>query len=84
MSKNVVEFEPSIALFVPNENPLEFYERIESISRTYLKPRGLIYLEINELLGSETLEVYNNNLFSQAYLINDMFGKNRFIKAMKL
>lgn len=81
MHKNVLDFEPNEALFVPQQNPLLFYKRLQEIAEFRLKPKGLVLLEINPLYAAETLA-----LFTKAYeavLINDMQGKQRFLKAIK-
>ncbi len=84
MSKNVLDFEPSTALFVPNEDPLIFYTRIAEMAKTHLKRGGVVYVEINERLGDETRLAFSEKPFTSVHLLKDMFGKNRFIKAVGL
>lgn len=79
MHNNVLLHEPHIALFVPDNNALIFYEKIAVFAKTHLKPNGSIWLEINEALGKETATVFINNGFS-AEIILDMQGKERMIK----
>ena len=51
MSKNVLAFEPALALFVPDEDALLFYRKIALFAKTHLTKEGMIFLEINEALG---------------------------------
>lgn len=83
LDRNVVDFEPGTALFVPDNDPLVFYRAIAVMAQTHLKQAGLIYLEVNERLGKETAELFSSDAFSSVILVKDMFGKNRFIKAEK-
>jgi release factor glutamine methyltransferase len=84
MEAKVLEFEPKEALFVPDENALIFYREIASMSNKHLNKKGLVYIEINERLGDETAAVFSEEVFSSVNIIKDMFGKNRFIKAVKV
>lgn len=81
MHKNVLDFEPEIALFVPNDNPLIFYQAIAKISQRLLKPQGHLYLEINQYLGQETQQLFLDMGFSRVELAKDFRGNHRFIKA---
>jgi len=73
MRKNVLDFEPELALFVPDDDPLKFYKAIARWSESLLKPDGQIYLEINESFGSQVSE-----LFPGSEIKKDIFGKDRF------
>lgn len=84
MADHVLKFEPHLALFVPDENSLVFYKKIAGLADENLKNKGTIYLEINERLGSETASVFGADRFSSVEIIKDMFGKNRFIKTVRL
>ncbi|MCW3111663.1 MAG: peptide chain release factor N(5)-glutamine methyltransferase, partial [Segetibacter sp.] len=64
MRDNVLKFEPRMALFVPNEDPLLFYKRIAKFGRSHLKSGGTIYVEINEALGTEVVELFKENGFT--------------------
>lgn len=64
MRDNVLKYEPHIALFVPDGNALIFYEAIAKFSKEHLKPEGSIYVEINEALGDEVIEVFEKSGFS--------------------
>ena len=83
MQPNVLEYEPGLALFVPDENPLVFYKAIVDFASTNLTENGFLFLEINQNLGKETkalLEAYN---FSEIELRKDIFGNDRMLKCIK-
>ncbi len=81
MRRNVLEHEPSLALFVPDGNPLKFYKAIRDWAGRLLVPGGLLFLEINEALSEETEALFSD--FSSHGIFNDCFGKPRFIFARK-
>lgn len=83
MQSNVLNWEPEISLFVPDENPLLFYNIIIPFAATSLKSKGLIYLEINENYPEEVKEVLMNHDFSSVEIRKDISGKFRMIKASK-
>lgn len=80
MARHVLDFEPSLALFVPDEDALLFYRKIAQFGKTHLREGGAVFVEINEALGKETV-----NLFEQlgytVMLRKDLQGKDRMIKA---
>ncbi len=81
MHKNVVGFEPHLALFVPDHDPLIFYRKIHAFAQQHLANNGSIYLEINEALATEIM-----HLFSNGYTVackQDLQGKNRMVRALK-
>lgn len=80
---NVKEYEPSLALFVPNNNPLVFYKAIGEFTNTYLKEKGSLYLEINQYLGLETKSLLEYQNFSKIELKKDIFENDRMIKCQK-
>ncbi|MGE5393156.1 MAG: peptide chain release factor N(5)-glutamine methyltransferase [Candidatus Saccharibacteria bacterium] len=82
MQKNVLDYEPSLALFVPDNAPLLFYERIADFSLKYLYPGGRLYFEINEAFGKECLAMLHGKGFSQIMLKKDINGKDRMICAI--
>lgn len=82
MKANVLDYEPHMALFVPNENPLVFYQHIASIAQSSLKTGGKLYLEINEALGEET-EVIFKNLGYKTEIRKDFRDKYRMLFATK-
>lgn len=79
MRSNVLEYEPEIALFVPDEDPLLFYKAVAQWGVKLLKPGGLGLVEINESLASETSEVFVLAGFDNVRVIKDVFSKNRII-----
>ena len=81
MEKNVLEFEPDLALFVPDEKPLIFYERIADFALIHLKNHGKLYFEINETLGKECVTMLLQKGFSEILLKKDINGKDRMILA---
>lgn len=78
---SVKSFEPKIALFSPTDNALIFYERIAGQCRKHLKPGGMVFLEINQRLGAETLALFKD--FNHSELMKDLSGNDRFILAVK-
>jgi release factor glutamine methyltransferase len=83
MKKNVLEHEPHNALFVPNQEPLLFYEAIAAKAFVSLKPNGKLYLEINENLGNETVNCLQKAGFANFELRKDLRGKDRMVRAVK-
>ena len=81
MRDNVLNHEPHQALFVKDEDPLIFYQAIERIAQKNLKPKGKIYMEINENLSESTKNIFKDY---HTKIIKDLFGKYRFIRAEKL
>jgi release factor glutamine methyltransferase len=84
MSSLVVEFEPEIALFVPDEDPFIFYKSIALFAKQNLKPNGSIYLEIHEDSAIEMVDLLKAYGFGNLFMKKDMQGKNRMIKAQML
>jgi len=82
MHENVLKFEPNSALFVPDQNPLIFYQKIAEFAQMNLNPNGQIYLEINQKLGLETENIFKN-LGYETELRKDISGNYRMIKARK-
>jgi release factor glutamine methyltransferase len=83
MQPNVLDFEPSMALFVPDANPLLFYEAIGKIALAKLKPEGSLYVEINRDKGKETVDLFRQMGFGFVELRTDLFGNARMVKAIK-
>ncbi|MBV5348957.1 peptide chain release factor N(5)-glutamine methyltransferase [bacterium] len=79
MEKNVLEYEPELALFVSDEKPLIFYERIADFSRIHLKNQGRLYFEINEAFGHKCCNMLQEKGFSEIVLKKDINGKDRMI-----
>ncbi len=81
MSANVLKFEPEMALFVEDEDPLIFYRKIARDGKILLKPNGALYFEINENFGKEVAELLNQEGFVNIELRKDLQGKDRMIRA---
>ncbi|HEY8897714.1 MAG TPA: peptide chain release factor N(5)-glutamine methyltransferase [Niastella sp.] len=80
MLQNVLAYEPHLALFVPNEDPLVFYEAIARFAKEKLRPGGSIFVEIHEDLGAQTKAMFELNGFT-AEVKKDFQGKDRMVKA---
>ncbi|MGE0019195.1 MAG: peptide chain release factor N(5)-glutamine methyltransferase [Draconibacterium sp.] len=83
MHKNVLDFEPSNALFVNDTDPLLFYRTIAQFALEKLNPNGKIYFEINENFGPETKSLLAGFGFTEVDIVTDIHGKNRFVKAIR-
>jgi len=85
MSLHVLDNEPHIALFAMQSQPLAYYHHLKDYVIRYLKPGGFFIFEINESLGQETKEIfsYQNEYITEILLLNDAFGKTRFISGTK-
>ena len=81
MEKNVLEHEPSLALFVPNEDPLKFYRAIAEYASSALKSGGALYFEINPIYEKETREMLQELDFKDIETKEDAFGKKRMMRA---
>ena len=81
MKDNVLNNEPALALFVEDNNPLIFYEKISKLAIEHLAPNGLLFFEINQYLGQETINSINSIGFSNVELRKDLFGNDRMIRA---
>ena len=84
MKNNVLENEPHLALFVKDEDPLQFYKAITQFSLSHLKEKGLLFFEINEFLGNEMIHLLTKHKFENIQLKQDIFKKDRIIKGQKL
>ena len=78
MSKNVLDYEPELALFVKNDDPLQFYKAILDFAKNSLNKNGEIYFEINESYKDKIMELVNNYGYSNIDCKLDVFGKYRF------
>lgn len=83
MRRNVLEHEPSLALFVPDDDPLVFYRAVARIAWKVLKQNGLCVVEINEALGEETAEVFRCVGFSGVEVVKDLNMRDRFVCAIR-
>jgi release factor glutamine methyltransferase len=83
MQPNVLNYEPHIALFVSDEDPLLFYRSIASFCQRHLNPGGTLYLEINEDFGQATVDLLQAFNFTGIQLKKDLNGKFRMVKATR-
>lgn len=83
MKSNVLDNEPHLALFVKDENPLLFYKAIIRFATHNLKQAGTLFFEINEYLGNDMIHLLHKNNYSYIELKQDIFKKDRMIKAVK-
>ena len=81
MEKNVLDFEPHLALFVPDNNPLIFYEKIANFALQHLNSGGMLFFEINRAKGDEIKQMLLEKGFLNVELRKDISGNNRMIKA---
>lgn len=82
MDRNVVDYDPSLALFVPNDKPLMYYESIAKWAFNILQKKGALYFEIHENFGSEVSDLLINLGFLKVSIIQDLQGKDRIVKAI--
>ena len=93
MSNNVLDFEPHLALFVDNDNPLIFYEKIadfalenrknsQLITHNSKNTEGGIFFECNEFNAHEVAKMLTKKGFSKVEVRQDMSGKDRMIRAI--
>jgi release factor glutamine methyltransferase len=80
IKKNVLDYEPHLALFVEDTDALLFYRKIAQLALKNLAPNGLLFFEINQYLGKETVELLDNLGFKNIELKKDIYGNDRMIK----
>ena len=83
IQENVLDYEPELALFVEDKNPLIFYKKIASLAINFLNENGKLFFEINAKFGKETIEMLADIGFVNIELKKDMNDKDRMIKAIK-
>lgn len=83
MAENVLAYDPHLALFVSNETPLIFYNKIAKLAYQKLGIGGELYFEINEYFGHETKELVQSFGFQKVELIQDINGKDRIVYAVR-
>lgn len=83
MHANVLQYEPHVALFVADENPLIFYRAIALFALKHLQHEGSLYFEIHYKYGAEVLEMLRNSGFVNVQLRKDLSGNDRMVKAQK-
>ena len=83
MDRNVLDWEPELALFVPDDDPLRFYRRIAQLGTDMLAPGGKLYFEINRAYGPEIVDLLNMSGYKHVRLRKDLFGNNRIVTAIR-
>lgn len=83
MDRNVKDYEPGQALFVPDDDPLLFYKAIAPYAAQSLELGGRLYLEINQRFGGEMKRLLEDNGFDEVRIIDDSYGKPRFAEGVK-
>lgn len=83
MERNVLDYEPHTALFVPDDDALKFYRAIAATASRQLNPGGKLYFEINRAKGREVIELLRGRGFCRIELRKDISGNDRMIKAEK-
>ena len=83
MRANVLEHEPHLALFVPDNDPLRFYRAIAQLSGRILNPGGVLLFEINERFGQQTAHLMQEVGYTNCQVLQDMFGKERIVLGYK-
>ena len=83
MHNNVLQYEPALALFVSDKDPLIFYRHIASLAIKSLRPKGILYFEINQYLGEDLCVILEKIGFRNIELRKDIYGADRMIRAVK-
>lgn len=83
MERNVLDWEPGLALFVPDDDPLLFYRKIAEAGLRILSPKGRLYYEINRAYGKETVELMERLGYTEVELRKDLSGNDRMVKAVR-
>jgi release factor glutamine methyltransferase len=83
MERNVLDYEPGQALFVPDNDPLLFYKAIAAYATASLERGGRLYLEINQRFGNEIKRLLEDHGFDEVRIIEDSYGRTRFAAAVK-
>lgn len=84
IQNNVLKNEPHLALFVDDDNPLVFYDKIANLAKKHLSKNGVLFFEINQYLGNETIQLLKQKEFKRVALKKDLFKNDRMIKATLL
>lgn len=81
IKENVLQYEPHLALFVEDNDALLFYRTIAQLGKSSLKQGGMVYFEINQYLGNETVNMLAESHYKDVILKKDLFGNDRMVKA---
>lgn len=82
VQRNILDYEPAMALYVKDEDPMIFNRKIAKLAKESLAPNGLVYVEINKYLGAETAKVFAEYGF-KTEIRKDVFGSERTVKAFR-
>lgn len=83
MERNVLDHEPHLALFVPDDNPLLFYRAIAEYGATALRHGGQLWFEVNAAYAGDTARMLAETGYTEAAILTDCFGRQRFVKATR-
>jgi len=83
MERNVLDWEPERALFVPDADPLLFYRQILRLAKAQLTPKGQVWFEINERMGEEMLQICHEIGYAESEILADFDGKPRFCRTVR-
>lgn len=83
METNVLRYEPHLALFVEDQDPLLFYKAVADFGQQHLNVGGACFVEINERFGPQTQQVFEERNYHNVQIFKDIHGKERFVKAVK-
>ena len=84
IKKNVLDYEPHLALFVEDDDVLIFYRKISELALKNLSDKGQLYFEINQYLGTEMVDLLHNKGFQNVALRKDIYGNDRMTKAIRI
>ena len=84
MAKNVLDYEPDIALFAPADNPIIFYQKIADFAWKHLKNDGHLFFELNPLTAEAVGDYLQQVGFSDIEFRQDSYNRQRFLKATKI
>lgn len=82
MERQVLDYEPHTALFVPDDDPLRFYRAITLFARQHLNTDGKIYFETNRAYAADVAELLKNNGFIEVQVVNDQFDNQRIVRGL--
>ena len=83
MAKNVLEYEPELALFVEDNSPLIFYRLLAKFSVSDLRSGGMLYVETNQYNAPEVKDLFEQFDLMEVEILQDMMGNDRIVKAKK-
>lgn len=83
MQRNVLDYEPAVALFVPDDDPLRFYAPIARQAAAALAPGGKVYLEVNRRFAPQVAQLLANEGLTDTRVLRDTFGNDRFVIATR-